>query len=45
MEVLTRSEVISPLYALKDVFGKIIVCKEDKKMETVRGVDDLKTRT
>lgn len=43
--MLNKSQVISPLYALKYVFGKITFCKKVKKIETVKGIDDLKTRT
>lgn len=36
---------MSSLYALKYGFGKIIFCKKDKKIEIVKEVEDLKTRT
>lgn len=42
--MLNKSEVISPFYALKYVFGKITFCKKEK-IETVKEVDDLKART
>lgn len=45
LEMLNKGQVISSLYTLKYIFGKITFCKKDKKIEIVKEIDDLKART
>lgn len=45
LEMLNKGQVISSLYALKYIFGKITFCKKNKKIEIVKEIDDLKART